>query len=381
MGDALMPRTDDDATSEPAHAVHGRAVTRDDLLAHVGHLSQVAGVRSVTLDDGHARGTRVLEFDSGAGLRFDIVVDRAFDIGQASIGGRPLAYTSPVGVQAPWFREPAGLDNWLRGFGGGLLTTGGLDHTLGPAEDDASHLQYPGKPTETYPLHGRVTGEPARLVGHGEQWHERGCTLWAEGVVRQASLFGEVLELHRRIECDVGGTRIRVADRVVNAGYTPAPHMLLYHVNLGFPLVDAGARLFVDHDTARPRDPFDMTDWQVFEPPTADFVEEVVEIRPTAGADGCVVATVANGARDLAVAETYRADGLPYLFLWRMFGRGNYVVGLEPSTNSTAGREAARAAGELCLLEPGEERRYELAFDAFSGAERVDDHLRRHADL
>ena len=55
-------------------------------------------------------------------------------------------------------------------------------------------------------------------------------------------MFGEDLHLLRRIEADVGGNEIRIRDRVVNRGFARTPHMFFYHVNLGWPLVDEGAR-------------------------------------------------------------------------------------------------------------------------------------------
>ncbi len=36
---------------------------------------------------------------------------------------------------------------------------------------------------------------------------------------------------------------MRISDTVTNAGATACPHMLLYHCNVGFPVVDAGAEL------------------------------------------------------------------------------------------------------------------------------------------
>src|SRR3989442_330671 len=115
----------------------GRDYTRDELLRRVGRLDQIAGVRLVELADGTGRGVRVLEFRTGTGFQFDVVVDRSFDVGRAELAGLPLAWVSAVGVESPWSYEPEGL-GWLRGFGGGLLTTCGLDHALFMAEDTAA---------------------------------------------------------------------------------------------------------------------------------------------------------------------------------------------------------------------------------------------------
>ncbi len=163
--------------------VYGQPLDRSGLLAHVGQLSQVAGIRLVTLADGAGRGTRLLEFRSGAGL----------------------------------------------------------DHAMSPQTADATDPRFPAKLTNDYPLHGRLSGEPATLVGYGEIWSGDECTLWAEGVVRQVSAFGEVLQLRRRIDCRVGTNEFRVHDTVTNLDYSPSAHMLLYHVNLGFPLIAKGS--------------------------------------------------------------------------------------------------------------------------------------------
>ena len=49
------------------------------------------------------------------------------------------------------------------------------------AEDTAEQYHYPPKQTEEFPLHGRVSNRPARLVGYGERWDGDECVLWAEG--------------------------------------------------------------------------------------------------------------------------------------------------------------------------------------------------------
>jgi len=72
----------------------------------------------------------------------------------------------------PWYCEPAGI-GWFRGFPGGLVSTCGLDHTLLGGPDDATVFNYPHRVTETYGLHGRYTGLPARLAGYGVRWAGR----------------------------------------------------------------------------------------------------------------------------------------------------------------------------------------------------------------
>lgn len=349
----------------------GEDLGRRELLRRVGRLDQAAGVRLVVLGDGAERGVRVLEFRTGTGFAFDAVVDRALDIGRCEMGGRALGWLSPVGFSGPWFDEPEGL-GFLRNWGGGLLTTAGLDHALFTAEDTAEQYHYPPKKTESHGLHGRVSNLPARLVGYGERWEGDECVLWAEGEVRQASVFGENLLLRRRIEAKVGGSRLEIHDSVENAGFDPTPHMYLYHVNVGWPVVDEGSELLAPAREVSPRGGYAAEGYGSFRAPERAYVERVFEHDLAAEGDGTVPVAVANRRAGLGLYQLYNRNQLPHHFVWRMLGEGTYVVGVEPSTNRTAGRLDARERGELIELQPGESRHYDLELGALDGAEEIE---------
>lgn len=346
---------------------HGRA----DLLRRVGRLEQAAGVRLVALGDGAERGVRVLEFRTGTGFAFDIVVDRAFDVGRCEYAGRPLGWQSAVGFAGPWFSEPHGL-GFFRTWGGGLLTTAGLDHTLFMAEDTAEQYHYPPKPTETYGLHGRVSNLPTRLVGYGERWEGDECVLWAEGEVSQAAVFGENLLLKRRVEARVGESRLKIHDEVENRGFDHTPHMYLYHVNVGWPVVDEGARLLAPARSVTPRGDYDAEGYGEFHAPHPGYTEQVFEHDLVAEEGGTVPVAVVNQGAGLGLYQLYRREQLPHHFVWRMLGEGTYAVGIEPSTNRTAGRLDARERGEMIELDPGEKRSYDLELGALVGDPEIE---------
>jgi hypothetical protein len=350
----------------------GRSWSRAELLARTGRLDQVAGVSLTEAGDGAERGVRLLRFATGAGFDFDVLVDRGFDIGRAWLRGRPLAWWSPVGLIGPWFCDPAGI-GWFRGFPGGLVSTCGLDHTLLGGTDESAVFNYPHRTTEDYGLHGRYTGLPARLAGYGTRWHGDECVLWAEGEITQAALFGEQLCLHRRIEADLGGTALRITDTVTNIGATPCPHMLLYHCNVGFPVVDAGARLVYPAGPGVCVSEASDPGYAELTAPRDGFVEECYEHDMAADADGMVTAGVVNRAAGLGVYQRYQRAALPCHITWRQLGTGTYVVAMEPSTNHDAGRFDARSRGELQHLSPGEQRQYGLEIGALDGAQAIDD--------
>src|SRR5438105_15698597 len=102
----------------------GSDYTPDQLAQFTGTLRQIAGVRLLERADGKARGLRVADIYTGSGFRFEVLLDRALDIGAADFGGRPLAWLFPA-LGTPAQHEPQGL-GWLRTFGGGVMTTCGL---------------------------------------------------------------------------------------------------------------------------------------------------------------------------------------------------------------------------------------------------------------
>jgi hypothetical protein len=342
-----------------------------ELLKRVGRLDQVAGVRLVTLSDGLERGVRVLEFRTGTGFVFEVLVDRAFDIGRCEYSGMPIGWESAVGYGGPWYAEQLGL-GFLRNWGGGLLTTCGLDHALFMATDTAEHYHYPPKTTEEFGLHGRVSNRPARLVGYGARWEGDDAILWAEGEISQASVFGEHLMLRRRIEAKVGDAHFTIHDEVSNQGWDPTPHMMLYHINIGFPVVDKGAELLVPTLSATPRGNFPVEGYRTLDAPQPAHVERVVEHDVIAESGGTVPVGIVNRARGIGAYEVFNANQLPFHFAWRMLGEGTYVVGIEPCTNRTSGRLDARERDELIVLEPGGSRSYDLELGALTAEGEID---------
>ena len=349
----------------------------EDRMRRVGHLQQLGGTRLVTLGDGAERGVRAVEFRTTAGLEFAVLVDRAMDIGWTRWRGRSVAWHSPRGFVAPAFKELESLDRlgWLRTWGGGLFTTAGLDHILFPQSD--SHDTYNSSVTDhmDYGMHGRVSVEPARLLGYGEEWRDGTCYLFAEGEVTQATALFEHIVLRRRVETTLDGAEITWTDTVINNGHQPTPQMLLYHVNLGSPLVGERSELHLPSREVRwttptvpDRDGFHLE----FTPPDPSFVEQAIEHDMAPSADGRVRLALIN--RDLeeqpwGVSFDYDKARFPYFFQWRVLAAGTYAIGFEPATNGVTTRDEAREAGELTILEPGESRTSSTTLGVVEGAD------------
>jgi hypothetical protein len=359
----------------------GRELSRGQIARHTGALDQLIGVTLSTFEDGPERGVRVLRFRAGGGFEAEVLVDRGMDLGGLSFCGVPIGWRSPTGFRSPWLHEHDGEGGlgWLRSFSG-LVNTCGLDHIMGPAEESGEHYRYPYRRTVRHGLHGRIAYTPAHLLGYGVRWQGDKAVLAAEGEVRQATMFGENLVLHRRIEIEAGSTAITIADTVTSEGFRPTPHAMLYHVNMGWPLLDDGSRVVAPFlrrratlfdDTKATIGPIEQA------PPQTDFVEQVYEHEVRADEDGTGFAALVNprlglgGHAGVGVVVSWDTRTMPALYEWQNLQEGNYVLGLEPATMLPGSRDDWKKRGELPMLGHGEQRRYRLRLEAIAGAEAI----------
>jgi hypothetical protein len=361
--------------------LYGQDFKQADLERRTGDLAAAGGIRKVLLEEGSERGIRALEFRTGTGLAFDVLVDRAMDIGPAEFRGQALGWRSATGFRHPGLHEyvdEAGL-SWLRSFSG-LLVTAGLDHTLFTAEVDASQYRYPHRGVVWNGLHGRIANIPARLQGYGEKWEGDRCALWAEGEVRQAAVFGEHLLLRRRIESEIGANEFLIVDTVTNRGFDRTPHMFLYHINLGWPLVDEGTRFVAPVSRTRWQSPSvaeqQISCWRMPEP-QPHFIEQVYEHDLVPDSEGKFAVAVINERLALGFLLEWSCGEFPCFFEWLHLREGAYAMGLEPSTHHVEGEPAARKDNTMIWLEHGESRRYHTRLAVLDGMEAISQTLRR----
>lgn len=357
--------------------LYGKNLGRAEAEALSGSLGHAAGVRLMTLGDGLERGIRMLEFRTGSGLRFTVLVDRAMDIADCEHNGRAIGWHSPAGFRHPGLHEYEGEGGlgWMRSFSG-LMITCGLDHILFMHKAETPEYVYGPRRTAQHSLHGRAGTIPARLTGYGEAWEGDRCTLWAEGVVTQGTVFGEHLEMHRRIEVEVGSDEIRLSDRVVNRGFYNTPHMFCYHINLGHPVLEEGARYLApirDVVWAAHAEEYRTqgVGYRTLPAPQMGFHEQVWQHEMGTDAAGQVPVALVNDRLGLGFMVTTRKDQFPCMYEWQNLQAGQYALGIEPSSNHVLGNGAARERGELIRLKHGEERRYDSTFTILPDAAAI----------
>ncbi len=341
---------------QPSTNAPNRWVDADYLQARAVDERQFARIDEYSLSPGGRR-VRITAAD---GFDVELLPDRGLDLGSVSYQGIPLGFLTPAVLAAA---PPAGASAFAERFGAGLLTTCGLDH-FGPAIRDDD---------QTLPQHGRASELPATAVRSETGWHDGRFALSVSGRMRQWRIFGEDLVWDRTVSTALGSDTLTITDSITNAGAASWPHMMLWHFNIGHPVLDEGTTVVVRRGAGRaPTDPTPaplprdaaaeagLDSWDRFGPPRPGFAEQV--FRHTLDPDaGRAEIAVSNADLGLAVIIDVDPRQLPWAFQWTMAGHGTYVLGIEPANAPViSGRADARAAGVLPVLEPGESRRYDL---------------------
>ncbi|CAI6083937.1 aldose 1-epimerase family protein [Cohnella sp. JJ-181] len=329
--------------------LYGKDWTRRELEARVGRMSQLGGVRRMTLTEGKEAGVELIRVSTGAGLALDIVPSKGLDLSRAELWGAPLSWQSAAGDAHPAYYESSGT-GWLRTASGGLLMTCGLTHAGSPSDT-------PGGPQG---LHGRAHHTPAAQVAVREAWAGDELEWSVEGLIEENALFGANLRLRRRIFGRMGVNAIGIEDRVENLGFAPSPHMMLYHFNFGFPLLDERTRIaFPPAVTCERSGTGDAADCERWERPDP-FARERVFYHELSERDGMAEAVLHQpvfpagpGTADVKVRLRWSADTLPRLVQWRMPGAGAHALGLEPANCQVEGYEAEAGGGGPVMLAPG----------------------------
>ena len=312
---------------------------------YVCHPQQLYTLRTVSVDQGKAKGTAVIEVCTAGGLQVDILPDAGLDIGQVRYRGINMSFISKNGYDSPATFAPFETE-FLKYFPGGLLYTCGLRSTGGAHRDG----------DEWHPLHGRYHGLAADQISTTVE----DDVIIISGIIRETALFGSCLELKRTIRIPVFGADMSVSDEITNLAHSDEEYAILYHCNFGYPMLSAKAYLELpENRKTSPRTPFAATGLgreTTFDAPTPGEEERVFfhENMPH---------TVSLVNEDIHTKMTMTwSDSLPILAHWRSMASGDYVCGLEPTNCYIMGRKQERENGSLPVLKPFETVKTEVNF-------------------
>jgi hypothetical protein len=200
------------------------------------------------------------------------------------------------------------------------------------------------------------------------------------GRIRETKIFGPSLELKRTISATIGKATIKIHDEVTNRANTSAPHMLLYHFNFGWPLVDEGTDILWKGEW-QPREgginnKIFKEGYNFRKCPSAleehsGTGEAVAFINVAADDSGQCICGLNNVRLGIAMVMRFQKKQLPWLTNWQHWGKGEYVTGIEPGTHPPIGQAKAREQKELIFLEPGEMRSYDVEIEVVEGEAKI----------
>jgi hypothetical protein len=329
--------------------LYGQSWTKKELLTYCGDVRQAGGLTPFSYSDGRAKGVDGVRFDTGTGFAFTVLPGRGMDIPEATYCGVPLAMKSANGVTAPEFFEPEGL-GWLRSFFVGLLTTCGLRNAGPPHEDQGESLG----------LHGRISNIPAENISVDQKWDGDEYVMEVKGSLKETKFFGENLLLTRTVTSRLGWKKFIINDVIENRGFETEPLMLLYHLNVGYPLLSPQSRIVAPIAKTEPRDEDAKKDNGIenclrFEPPYDQYNEKVFFHTLHNEKDGKTFVSILNddigNGHPMGLVIRFNRNQLPDLVEWKMMKRGTYVLGLEPGNVVPIGRAACREKDVLPQIE------------------------------
>lgn len=320
---------------------------------YIGHPNQIRGVEQMRLQGGRGDGMHLLQVRNGNGLELTVSVDRCADISRLTYKGHNFGFFSPCGYVAPAYYDGVGA-GFLKSFTAGFLTTCGLRNTGAACTDEG----------EALPLHGTVSHIPAQVT----RAEDDGEKIYIHTTLRDARIFAHKMELNRRYTVTNNGFTLE--DTIINLGDAAVPIQLLYHCNMGYPLLDEDAKVVIPNQGVIARNAHAQehiaTALQM-EPPTPGY-KECCYYYDVCEKDNLAQVGIFNPNIGCGLRLAYDKSTLPEFVEWKMMGVGDYVLGLEPANCTADGRDLVRQSGKLTMLQPGECYRTKLCFTFFADA-------------
>ncbi|MBR3761104.1 MAG: aldose 1-epimerase family protein [Lachnospiraceae bacterium] len=311
-------------------------------------LMQYYGVEEHRLVGGKGDGMRLFEINNGKGLELTVSPDRCGDITRLKFRGINLSYMSPCGYVAPAYYDSIG-SNWLKSFTAGFLTTCGLQAVGSPCVDEGEEL----------PLHGSIANQPCEQA----YWTEDEEWLVMHLLVKDETIFGYKLRMERQIKVSKKENAFEICDKIINTGDRVEPMEILYHMNMGYPLLDEDSIINIPAAEVVARDDCaaaDIDNWMHIQKPTTGYQEKCYYHK---FADEKGQASIYQPKLNTRLTISFNAAELDGFVEWKMLGVRDYALGLECGNCYPDGRKAMRESGMLKFLQPGESKEYQVRIE------------------
>lgn len=190
--------------------------------------------------------------------------------------------------------------------------------------------------------------------------------------MREAELFGENLVLRRKITTEYGKNKIYIEDTITNEGFRAEPMMLLYHMNVGYPLLSEKCEIILPTKNVIPRDETaakHTADWNRMRAPKDEEPESVFLHEMASDENGNTFAAIVNKEIGIGLKIEYNTKELPYFMQWKSIASGDYVLGLEPANSSVYGKLYHIEEQNLHRMEPQAAETKQIVLTFLTGAQ------------
>jgi hypothetical protein len=359
--DAAMPRHDWILTDVDCGIHHSSL-----LLSAADVPGSPAGwsMCKTTLQGGLRQGVEAVDLANGL-LRVRVLPTRGMGLWKAWLGDMELGWQAPL--RGPVHPALVPLDEasgvgWLSGFDE-LLCRCGLEWNGAP------EFHADGRVKHT--LHGRIANLPAHRLHFSVDTDARSLGLCGE--VDEGRLFGPRLRLTSTVTTVVDSPTLLIEDCVANLSSRPSDLQLLYHINLGRPLVTPGARLFAPLRRLIPKDEHsarDLATWQEYPAEQAGCQETVLFLELAADGRGRTSVLLQAADERHGLLLTFQRQQFPYFIVWKcpQPAADGYVTGLEPAINLPHGKTFEAQQGRVARLAPGARREFRLELTALASS-------------
>lgn len=331
-----------------------------------------AGVTKRTWSGGLADGVVGVELNNGK-LNIVVLPTRGMGIWKVEPLGdsevSTVGWKSPVrGPVHPAFvdlGEPSGL-GWLDGFDEFFVRCG-LESNGAPDFDAKTGRL-------THPLHGRIANRPAHDVELTIDTDKQELSL--RGIVEESRFHFQKLRMTSTITTKFNGSSFTVRDEIENVSALPATMQMLYHINFGLPLLDAGSRVIAPVKKIVPRTPraaSGIKSWDSYPAPEPGFEEMVYFFELHADSSGATRTLLKNAHSTRGVSLVFNKQQLPWFTLWKdtAAAADGYVTGLEPGTNFPNPRSFETAKNRVVKLAPGQKQVFDMTIEIHGSPQEV----------
>lgn len=307
---------------------------------------------------GLAAGVEMVTLDTGK-LKIRVLPTRGMSIWKAEFGNESIGWKSPVrGPVHPSYvpvSEPSGL-GWLAGFDEFLVRCG-LESNGAPEHDaETGRL--------VYPLHGRVGNMPAYKVELTVDGDEIRLTGWVE----ETRFHFLKARMKSTLVTKVNSASFDIQDEITNLSASPAEVQMLYHMNFGMPLLDAGSQVIAPIKELVPRNTHaasGLANWSNYAGETAGYEEQVYFATLQCDDKGQTQVLLKNAHATRGAVMRFNTKELPCFTVWKntTSSEDGYVTGLEPGTNYPNPRSYEGQQGRVIKLPGNGSTKLSLGFE------------------